>query len=99
MISKKKDLPIYLKTSVSAQFLAKNPQYKKVFAKCPNCSKYSLKPLGIRNVKDIQQNIDDNERKCVCGYTHVRNLSVCTEPSSKAAIEGRILYYVNAKIT
>lgn len=84
-------VPPYLKSSVSAQFLAKNPLYRKIFFKCPNCSKYALKPLGIRNIKDID-NIDDNERKCtICNYVHVKNLSVYTEPTSKAAIEGMIL--------
>lgn len=68
-------IPPYLKSSVTPQFLAKNPLYKKVFYKCPNCNNYSLKPLNIRNIADIQ-NIDDNIRKCRCGYTHVKDLEV-----------------------
>ena len=88
----KKDIPVYLKSSVSAQFLAKNPTYKPVFLKCVNCGKYSLKPVGLNKMKNPLVDANDaNERRCVCGYTHVKNLVVSSSPTSAASIEGRIL--------
>jgi rubrerythrin len=40
----KNKIPPYMRTSMSASYLAKNPQYKKYFRKCGGCSKFSLKP-------------------------------------------------------
>lgn len=85
-MTSKKIMPPYMKSSVSPQFLAANPLYKKIFFKCPICNNYSLKPLGLNKINRVTEILDEekiNERKCgICGYTHVKNLSVFTTPSS-----------------
>lgn len=37
-------VPMFMKSEVSASFLSENPQYRKLFKKCPHCGKYALKP-------------------------------------------------------
>jgi hypothetical protein len=70
-MSNKKNFPPYMRSSVSAQFLAKNPLYKKVFMKCPNCAKFSLKPVNLTTIQDPQKIKDVKDRKCFnCGYLH-----------------------------
>lgn len=85
--TRKKAIPPYLQSSVSAQFLAKNPAYKDVFQKCVNCGKYSLKPVGLKQMKNpIVDARDANERRCaLCNYVHVKNLVVSTIAASEAA--------------
>ena len=96
------DLKNYMKSSVTHQFLAKNPLYRNVFKLCVGCGKYSLKPIGINQMKDVvKESKNANERKCsLCGYTHVTNLSVSTTP--KAADElihlGKEIYKIGGEI-
>ena len=91
-VIKRGALPFHLRSELSNHLLRKYPQYKHIFKKCPICGKNSLKPLGLNKVDRITEVLDLEERRCTkCPYTHVPNLVVSTEPSSKAAIEGRIL--------
>jgi len=106
-MTQKKSYPAYMRSSVSPQFLAKNPIYQKIFSKCPICNNLSLKPIGIERVADISQVMKSKDRKCaVCGYTHIKDLVVSTATkASNESIntnnmvikEGRILEDQNKK--
>lgn len=97
-------IPVYMKSSVSQQFLTKNPIYKDIFKKCPNCNNFSLKPKHMNQMLDIKAAMNSNDRQCTqCGYVHIKNLTVSTmknapSPSSSQSVnnqqnvkEGRIL--------
>jgi hypothetical protein len=45
MVKKYGITPAHLRSKVSSNFLSKNPQYKELFKRCPNCNKYALKPF------------------------------------------------------
>jgi ribosomal protein S27AE len=97
-MTQKKGFPAYMRSSVSPQFLTKNPIYKHIFHKCPNCNNFSLKPTHMDRIKDLASAVNSNNRQCAkCGYTHVRDLSVTTmkgapnPPVSDTVKEGRIL--------
>lgn len=87
MKKNKQKYPDYMRTSVTPQFLAKNPIYKDLFHKCPNCGNYSLKPVGMDHIKDISKTKDANVRRCgICSYTHVNDLVVDSSTSARAPI-------------
>ena len=92
-VKNKNKYPDYMKSSVSGQFLSKNPIYKDIFMKCVICGKYSLKPVGINQMKDaVKESKNANERRCsLCNYVHVSHLSVLTKPRTELEKMGRIL--------
>ena len=102
-VRKRGNTPIYMRHELSAYMLRENPQYRHIFKKCPRCGKYSLKPVGLNKINRVIEVLDDekmNERRCICGYVHVRNLSVSTSP--KAAEEllhlGKEIYKIGGDI-
>lgn len=70
--SNNRNIPIYERRFVSTQTISKFPQYRELFAKCPNCGKNSLKPIGFKFMTPqyIISNKDKLERRCgVCEFT------------------------------
>ena len=64
-----RNVPMFMRSSVSASFLSKNPIYKNMFRKCPNCSKFSLKPNLSAGNLNPESAFKCKERKCtLCGY-------------------------------
>lgn len=68
-----KGFPLQLKSYISPQSRAKaSDAIKEVFHRCPNCSRYSLKPnynmILLKSVNDLPDIIKKYGRKCICGY-------------------------------
>lgn len=84
-IRKQGSTPIYMRHEVTAYTLREYPQYKHIFHKCPSCGKNSLKPIGLSKINRVIEILEEdkiNERHCtICGYIHVKNLSVSTTTS------------------
>ena len=93
-MTENKRYPAYMKSSVTPQFLSKNPLYRNVFMKCVGCGKYSLKPIGINQMKDVvKESKNANERHCsICSYIHVSHLEVFTAPIDEKITPEEIRY-------
>jgi len=64
-----KNVPMFMRTSVSDSFLRSNPIYKNVFKKCGGCGKYSLKPKMNISQLSPENLINVKERLCaICGF-------------------------------